>query len=154
MKKISVMFVCTGNICRSPMAEAVFRNMVEEKGMADRFVIASSGTGRWHVGEPPHIGTRLILSENKIEVGSKRAQQLVGDDFSTFDYIIAMDQENIDDIQLDFKKEVRRLLDFAPQGYPHNVPDPYYEQNFEEVFNLVTAGCEGLLKFIIEHEGL
>jgi protein-tyrosine phosphatase len=136
------------------MAEAVFRNMVQEKGLADRFVIASSGTGRWHVGEPPHIGTRLILSENKIEVGNKRAQQLKAEDFSTFDYIIAMDQVNLDDIQQDFKKEVKRLMDFAPQGYPHNVPDPYYEHNFEEVFNLVTAGSKGLLNYIIEKEGL
>ena len=154
MKKISVMFVCTGNICRSPMAEAVFKDLVKKKGFTDRFIIASSGTGRWHVGEPPHIGTSLVLSENKIEVGNKKAQQLVDDDFSTFDYIIAMDQQNLDDIQNYFKKDVRRLLDFAPQGYPHNVPDPYYEHNFDEVFNLVNAGCEGLLNFIIENEGL
>lgn len=154
MKKISVMFVCTGNICRSPMAEAVFIDLVKKKGLADRFVIASSGTDRWHVGELPHIGTRLVLSENKIEVGNKRAQQLLANDFSMFDYIIAMDQQNIDDIQQYFKKVVRRLLDFAPQGYPNNVPDPYYEHNFDEVFNLVNAGCEGLLKFIIENEGL
>lgn len=154
MKKISVMFVCTGNICRSPMAEAVFRNMVEKKGLADRFTIASSGTGRWHVGEPPHIGTRLILSENNIEVGNMRAQQLVVNDFSKFDYIVAMDQENIDDIQTYFKKNVKRLLDFAPQGYPADVPDPYYAHNFDEVFKLINAGCEGLLNFIIENEGL
>ena len=154
MKKISVMFVCTGNICRSPMAEGVFKDLVVKKGLADRFVITSSGTGRWHVGEPPHIGTRLVLSEHKIEVGNKRAQQLLADDFSTVDYIIAMDQQNIDDIQQYFGKEVRRLLDFAPQGYPHNVPDPYYEHNFDEVFNLVSSGCEGLLNFIIENEGL
>ncbi len=154
MKKISVMFVCTGNICRSPMAEAVFRDMVAKKGLADQFFIVSSGTGRWHVGEPPHIGTRLILSENNIDVGNKRAQQLVSEDFSKFDYIVAMDQENIENIQYSFKKKVKLLLDFAPNGYPHNVPDPYYEHNFDEVFRLVNAGCEGLLTCIIENEGL
>lgn len=154
MKKISVMFVCTGNICRSPMAEAVFRDLVIKKGLEDRFYIASSGTGRWHIGEPPHIGTRLILEENDIEVGNKRALQLVADDFLNFNYIVAMDQENIEDIQFYFKKDVRRLLDFAPQGFPQNVPDPYYEHNFDEVFKLVYAGCEGLLNFIIETEGL
>lgn len=154
MKKIAVMFVCTGNICRSPMAEAVFRKMVSDHGLADQFIIASSGTGRWHVGEPPHIGTRLILSNNNIDFGNKRAQQLKSEDFEKYDYIIAMDQENVDDIDYYFKEKVKRLLDFAPKGYPSNVPDPYYEHNFEEVFKLVNAGCKGLLAHIIEKEGL
>jgi len=154
MKKIAVMFVCTGNICRSPMAEAVFRKMVFDKGLADRFVIASSGTGRWHVGEPPHVGTRMILSENKIEVAGKRAQQLKSQDFQEYNYVIAMDQENLEDVQYYFKQKVRRLMEFAPPGYPLDVPDPYYEHNFEEVFKLVNAGCEGLLTYILEHEGL
>lgn len=154
MKKIAVMFVCTGNICRSPMAEAVFRKMVSDKGLSDKFKIASSGTGRWHVGEPPHIGTRLILSENKIEVGGKRAQQLQSQDFQDYDYVIAMDQENVEDVQYYFKQKVRRLMEFALQGYPLDVPDPYYEHNFEEVYKLVNAGCESLLDYIIENEGL
>ncbi len=154
MKKIAVMFVCTGNICRSPMAEAVFRKMVQDKGLLEKFIIASSGTGRWHVGEPPHIGTRLVLSEHNIEVGNKRAQQLKYDDFENYDYLIAMDQENVEDVQYYFKQKLRRLLEFAPQGVPLNVPDPYYEHNFDEVFRLVNAGCAGLLDHIIETEGL
>jgi protein-tyrosine phosphatase len=136
------------------MAEAVFRKMVLDKGLADRFVIASSGTGRWHVGEPPHVGTRLILSENKIEVGGKRAQQLKSQDFQDYDYVIAMDQENVEDVQYYFKQTVRRLMEFTPPGYPLDVPDPYYEHNFEEVFRLVNAGCEGLLTNILELEEL
>jgi len=154
MKKIAVMFVCTGNICRSPMAEAVFRKMVQDKGLLEKFIIASSGTGRWHVGEPPHIGTRLVLSEHNIEVGNKRAQQLKYDDFENYDYLIAMDQENVEDVQYYFKQKLRRLLEFAPQGVPLNVPDPYYEHNFDEVFRLVNIGCEGLLDRIVETEGL
>jgi len=154
MNKISVMFVCTGNICRSPMAEAVFRKMVLDKGLANHFIIASSGTGRWHIGEPPHVGTRLILSENKIEVGGKRAQQLKSQDFQDYDYIIAMDQENVEDVQYYFKQTVRRLMEFAPPGYPLDVPDPYYEHNFEEVYKLVNAGCKGLLTYILENEEL
>jgi protein-tyrosine phosphatase len=154
MEKISVMFVCLGNICRSPMAEAVFRKMVTDRGLADRFIIASSGTGHWHLGEPPHVGTRLILSEHNIEVGNKRSQLLKKEDFQSFDYIIAMAQENVDDIQYIHHKKVKRLLEFAPTGYTFDVPDPYYENNFEEVYNLVTAGCKGLLDYIIEKEGL
>ncbi len=154
MKKISVMFVCLGNICRSPMAEAIFRKMVADLGLADRFTIASSGTGHWHLGEPPHVGTRLILSEQNIEVGNKRSQLLKKEDFQNFDYVIAMAQENVDDIQYIHHKNVRRLLEFAPVGYTLDVPDPYYENNFEEVYDLVTAGCKGLLDYIIEKEEL
>jgi len=154
MKKISVMFVCLGNICRSPMAEAIFRKMVADRELADRFTIASSGTGHWHLGEPPHVGTRLILSEHNIEVGNKRSQLLKKEDFQNFDYVIAMAQENVDDIQYIHHKNVRRLLEFAPVGYTLDVPDPYYENNFEEVYDLVTAGCKGLLDYIIEKEEL
>lgn len=154
MKKISVMFVCLGNICRSPMAEAIFRKMVADRGLADRFTIASSGTGHWHLGEPPHVGTRLILSEQNIEVGNKRSQLLKKEDFQNFEYVIAMAQENVDDIQYIHHKNVRRLLEFAPVGYTLDVPDPYYENNFEEVYDLVTAGCKGLLDYIIEKEEL
>ncbi len=154
MKKISVMFVCLGNICRSPMAEAIFRKMVADRELADRFTIASSGTGHWHLGEPPHVGTRLILSEQNIEVGNKRSQLLKKEDFQNFDYVIAMAQENVDDIQYIHHKNVRRLLEFAPVGYTLDVPDPFYENNFEEVYDLVTAGCKGLLEYIIEKEEL
>jgi protein-tyrosine phosphatase len=136
------------------MAEAVLRKMVFDEGLADRFVIASSGTGRWHVGEPPHVGTRLILSENKIEVDGKRAQQLKSQDFQDYGYVIAMDQENVEDVQYYFKQKVKRLMEFAPPGYPLDVPDPYYEHNFEEVYKLVNAGCKGLLTYILENEGL
>lgn len=154
MKKISVMFVCLGNICRSPMAEAVFRKMVADRGLEDRFIIASSGTGHWHLDDPPHIGTRMILSEHNIEVGNKRSQLLKKEDFQNFDYIIAMAQENVDDIQHAHHKKVQRLLEFAPPGYTLDIPDPYYENNFEEVYKLVTAGCKGLLDYIVEKEGL
>jgi len=154
MKKISVMFVCLGNICRSPMAEAVFRKMVADRGLADRFEIASSGTGHWHLGQPPHIGTRMILAEHNIEVGNKRSQLLKKEDFQNYDYIIGMAQENVDDIHYLHQKKVKRLLEFAPPGYTLDVPDPYYENNFEEVYDLVTAGCKGLLDYIVEQEGL
>jgi protein-tyrosine phosphatase len=136
------------------MAEAIFRKMVADRGLVERFNIASSGTGHWHLGEPPHIGTRLILSENKIEVGNKRSQLLKKEDFQTFEYVIAMAKENVEDIQHIYKQKVKRILEFAPKGYTLDVPDPYYENNFEEVYKLVTAGCKGLLDYIIEQEGI
>lgn len=152
---IRVLFVCMGNICRSPMAEAVFRSLVKEAGLGHLFEIASVGTGSWHVGERPHPGTQAILQRNGISVGDKRAQRLSRTDLDYYDYIIAMDQENIDDIvQLHgtARGEIRRLLEFAPSGGPLDVPDPYYTGGFDLVYELVTAGCQGLLGYIRNRE--
>jgi protein-tyrosine phosphatase len=115
------MFVCAGNICRSPMAEAVFRHLVTEAGLAHRFEIASSGTGSWHVGSPPHQGTQAILQKHAISVGTKRAQQLTRDDLTTYDYVLAADDENMYDIRalhVSSPGEVRRLLELAPTATP------------------------------------
>jgi len=153
-KTIRVLFVCLGNICRSPMAEAVFRHMVKEAGLSDTIDIESAGTGAWHVGERPHSGTRAILATNQIEVGGKRARQLNRSDLTNFDYIIAMDAENVSDIQSLFGRRVPRLLEFAPPGTPLDVPDPYYTNTFDVVYSLVTAGCRGLLAHIRKEHGL
>ncbi len=153
---IRVLFVCMGNICRSPMAEAVFRSLVKEAGLASTFEIASVGTGSWHVGERPHPGTQAILQRNGISVGDKRAQRLSPSDLDYYDYIIAMDQENIDDMaQIHStapRGEIHRLLEFAPSGGSLDVPDPYYTGCFDRVYDLVTAGCQGLLGYIRNRE--
>ena len=153
-KTIRVLFVCLGNICRSPMAEAVFKHLVREAGLNERIDVESAGTGGWHAGERPHSGTLKVLSEYKIEVGGKRARQLSRSDLSEFDYIVAMDAENVSDIQSLFGRRVPRLLEFAPKGSPLDVPDPYYTGGFDEVYRLVLAGCQGLLQDIREREGL
>ncbi len=153
-KTIRVLFVCLGNICRSPMAEAVFRQMVKEAGLETRIDVASAGTGGWHVGERPHRGTRTVLSANQIDIGEKRAQQLSRTDLDAYDYIIAMDAENVSDIQALFGLKVPRLLEFAPSGGPLDVPDPYYNGKFDTVYQLVTAGSQGLLEYIRQQEGL
>jgi protein-tyrosine phosphatase len=153
-KTIAVLFVCLGNICRSPMAEAVFRQQVQQAGLQDRFEIASAGTGNWHVGERPHRGTVAVLKQNQIEVGAKRSQQLTRSDMTAYDYIIAMDLDNVSEIHSMFGKRVQRLLEFAPQGSPLDVPDPYYTGGFDYVYELVQAGCRGLLQHICETEGL
>jgi protein-tyrosine phosphatase len=152
-KPVRVMFVCTGNICRSPMAEAVFRHIVKEAGLEDRFEIASSGTGSWHVGERPHRGTQNVLKHHNVELkADKRAQRLTSNDMDYYDYIVAMDGMNVADISR--YRKVPRLLEFAPAGTPHDVPDPYYEDNFDYVYQLVLQGCQGLLHHIREQEGL
>lgn len=156
-KHVSVLFVCMGNICRSPMAEAVFRHLAREVGLSEHFEIVSAGTGSWHVGERPHPGTQAVLQRNGIALGDKRAQRLSRTDMDYYDYIIAMDQENIDDIGLlhtPARGELRRLLEFAPSSNVPNVPDPYYTGGFDYVYDLVTAGCRGLLVHIRKHEGL
>jgi protein-tyrosine phosphatase len=136
------------------MAEAVFRHLVNAEDLSDKFLIASAGTGSWHAGEPPHRGTQSILKENQIEVGNKKAQQLTRPDVRDYEYIIAMDSENVHDIQASFGRRVPRLLEFAPRGSPLDVPDPYYSGGFDQVYWLVLAGCQGLLAYIREKENI
>ena len=153
---IRVLFVCAGNICRSPMAEAVFRHLVRQVNLSDRFEIASAGTGSWHVGEKPHPGTQAILQRYGVGVGDKRAMHLTAKDLDYYDYVLAMDGENLSDIQAlkSAPEKVFRLLDFAPDSRTRDVPDPYYNGAFERVYSLVTIGCQGLLQSIRQREGV
>jgi protein-tyrosine phosphatase len=136
------------------MAEGIFRHLVEQAGLADRFDIESAGTGGWHVGERPHTGTLAVLKLNQISLETKRARQLSRADMQQFDYVIAMDGENVADIQAITGQRVRRLLDFAPSSAPRDVPDPYYTGSFDLVYRLILLGCQGLLEEIRQKEGL
>lgn len=152
--KIKVLFVCLGNICRSPMAEAVFRHRVQQEGLAERFEIASSGTSGYHAGERPHPRTRAILRKNQIELDpSKRALRLSPDEIKQYDYVVAMDSENAGDLSR-IGVAAPRLLEFATDHNRMDVPDPYYTDRFEEVYHLVTAGARGLLDYIRQEKGL
>jgi protein-tyrosine phosphatase len=152
--KIKVIFVCLGNICRSPMAEAVFQNVVKKEGLEEHFEIASSGTSSYHVGERPHPGTRAILKQYGIEIDPvKRAQKLPPDELKEYDYVVAMDSENASDLKR-LGVKAHRLLDFAPEGNPLDVPDPYYTNRFEDVYRLVEAGARGLFEQVRIKEGL
>ena len=160
---IRVLFVCLGNICRSPMAEAIFRHDVQEAGLADRIQVDSAGTGDWHIGNPPHQGTREILSSNQISYEGIKARQVDRADFTNFDYIIAMDMQNLHDLEKirekaesskEKKPYIGRLMDFASQHENSDVPDPYYTGNFAEVYEMVKDGCRGLLNHIQNHEEL
>lgn len=151
---VRVLFVCLGNICRSPMAEAVFKQLVENVGLKDRVEVDSAGTGDWHIGHPPHEGTRKLLDEKKISYQGMEARQVVKEDLSNYDYIIAMDSENLGNLRkmagYDKTGFIGRLLDFVPASKINDVPDPYFTGNFDEVYSLVTEGCENLLNKIKE----
>ncbi len=153
-KPIRVLFVCLGNICRSPMAEAVFRHLITQAGLADRIAADSAGTGAWHVGEPPHHGTRQVLRERGIDY-SHRARVVVSDDLTHFDYLVALDGENLADLCAlahSSSAKIARLLDYVPGARIRDVPDPYYTGSFDAVYDLVEQGCRGLLERIaVEH---
>lgn len=152
---VDVLFVCLGNICRSPMAEGIFQNMVDEAGLSDKITVDSVGTGSWHVGERPHRGTRRILAKHGISYDG-RARQIRHDDIKPHTYVVAMDDSNLNDLRRRFGSHSRlyRLLDFATEHEERNVPDPYYTGNFEYVYQLVADGCRGLLATIREETGL
>jgi protein-tyrosine phosphatase len=153
---IRVMFVCLGNICRSPMAEAIFRRMVEEVGLHNEIAVDSTGTSGYHIGETAHPGTRRILARHGIKYDGRARQIQPRDVADPRTYLIAMDQANVDDLQRRFGPHLRvyRLLDFATATPVRDVPDPYYSDNFEYVYRLVEDGCRGLLATIRSNEGL
>ncbi|MED3662220.1 low molecular weight protein-tyrosine-phosphatase [Ureibacillus terrenus] len=147
-----VIFVCLGNICRSPMAEAIFKNMLKKRGLEGKIVVDSAGTSSWHVGERPHHGALNKLREYNIPTDGIIARQLKKEDFEKFDYIVGMDQSNIRDIrrilgQPDHPK-IFRFLDLT--DHKKDVPDPYYTGDFQETYELVVEGCEALLNKILE----
>ncbi len=155
---INILFVCLGNICRSPMAEAVFIDLVKREELADHFHIDSVGTGAYHVGEMAHSGTRRVLAAHNIQCHS-RSRKVTAADLAKADYIIAMDHHNISDLRfmarkVSFNDRLHTLLSFAEDEHISDVPDPYYTGNFEEVYRLVKAGCQGLLAHIRQEHGI
>lgn len=152
IEMIKVLFVCLGNICRSPMAEAFFRDLVKKEGLSDQFKIDSAGIGAWHVGLPPHEGTRKMLDEKEISYHGMQARQVSEEDWQEFDYIIAMDEQNIHDLE-EIKKhvagvKVAKLMDYVAAAKERNVPDPYFTKNFDYTYQLVESGCNALLQTI------
>lgn len=146
-----VLFVCLGNICRSPTAEAVFRHMVKEAGLEDRVAIDSAGTAAYHIGKQPDPRTQAAARERGIEMSDLKARQAIASDFHEFDYILAMDAENLSNLEL-IKPEVGKaklqlfLEEYGSMGRAE-VPDPYYggSDGFELVLDLLEDGCQQFL---------
>ena len=145
MKKI--LFVCLGNICRSPMAEFVFRDLVKKADRESEFYIASSATSSEEVGSPVHIGTRRILNSLGIDCSFKRAVQLVKNDYDKYDYIIGMEGRNCKTMLKIFGSDkdnkIYRLCDFTSN--PRDIADPWYTGNFELTYQDILDGCQALL---------
>jgi protein-tyrosine phosphatase len=147
---INVLFVCLGNICRSPMAEALFRDLVKKENLTNKIAVDSAATSPWQIGFPPHEGTIDILKKYNISSDGLVGRQLRKEDFWKFDYIIGMDESNIKNIYRITGKpnhsKIIRLLDLTK--YKKDVPDPFYTGDFDKTYRLVSAGCRALLKKI------
>lgn len=151
MSKISVLFVCLGNICRSPTAEAVFRAKLEQRNLPFEVEIDSAGTASWHVGKPPDRRMINAGSERGYDLSPLRARQVKAEDFGRYDYILAMDQENLKHLRSlrpeGSKTEPQLFLDYATGIDEAEVPDPYYggENGFFHVIELIENASDGLL---------
>ena len=146
----SILFVCLGNICRSPMAEFVFRDLVQKRGLGDRFHIASAATSAEELGNPVHPGTRRRLAREGISTAGKTAVQLTRRDYGRYDLLIGMEQRNLSAMLRilggDPQGKVRRLLDFT--GSPRDISDPWYTGDFDRTYDDVWEGCLGLLEYL------
>ena len=150
----SILFVCLGNICRSPLAEGIMRHLVAERGLSGVVQVDSAGTGDWHAGEAPHRGSIRVAMEHGIDISGQVARQVTDADFERFDWLVAMDTTNrnalrhLDPTRHTWERIVL-LLDYAGDNTPRDVPDPYYDGGFERVFDLVHKGCVGFLERIL-----
>lgn len=147
---IKVLFVCHGNICRSPMAEFLFKDMVKKRGVEDDFFIASAATSCEEIGNPVHPGTRKKLAGYGISVSGKTAVRMTSRDYEAYDYIIAMDSYNLRNMKPfvgnDEMKKVYLLMDFAGGG---NIADPWFTGNFDETYEDIKKGLEGFMNHVL-----
>lgn len=156
--KVKLLFVCMGNICRSPLAEGVFIQTAEQAGIIDDIHTDSAGTHAYHVGELPDPRSMSIATAYNIDISNQRARRVADDDFENFDYILAMDQDNYDSLinqcPEEYRQRVHLFLSFAPHLGQDDVPDPYYGGSFgfERVYDLVTEASTGLLTSLCNNE--
>lgn len=147
---IKILFVCHGNICRSPMAEFVMKDMVKRKGLSEQFEIHSAATSTEEIGNPVYPPARRTLSEHGISCDGKIARRMTKGDYDYHDYIIAMDKNNIQNIKrivgTDKDHKISLLLRYA--GIDRDISDPWYTGNFDATWNDVVKGCKGLLEYI------
>ena len=150
LKVTKILFVCLGNICRSPMAEFIMKQMVEQRGIADKFYIESCATSNEEVGNPVYPPARQVLQSRGINCSAKRARRITKGDYDRFDYIVCMDSNNLRNLKLMFPndngKKISKILSFA--GIDRDVADPWYSGDFTATEEDVVIGCEAILKYI------
>lgn len=150
MQKISILFVCLGNICRSPMAEFIMKSIVAEKGVSDSFLISSAATSDEEQGHGMHYGTRRVLTDRGIPFTQHYARRITKEDYNQYDYIIGLDCSNLRDMLAFFggdpDNKISLLLSFA--GEKRSVADPWYTGNFEKTYNDILLGCKALYQSI------
>jgi protein-tyrosine phosphatase len=153
MDKRRILFVCLGNICRSPLGEGILRHMARQCGLDEKLDADSAGTGGWHQGDPPDHRSIEVGRDNGIDISGLRARKIRTADFNDFDMIFAMDRSNLRDLVRlaphDSSADIHLFMDFV-SGEHRDVPDPYYgdREDFENVYRMLSTGCERLLKIL------
>jgi protein-tyrosine phosphatase len=156
MEKIKILFICMGNICRSPTAEGVFAKLIDERGLSKNFKIDSAGTHAYHISEPPDRRAQQAALNRKIKLKHLRARKVKDNDYDHFDYLLVMDHDNYRNMMHNCPEEhvakVQYFLEYAPHLNTQNVPDPYYggKHGFEQVLDMVEAASEGFLSHLHE----
>lgn len=148
---VRVLFVCMGNICRSPLAQGVFEDVMRRAGLEGEIEVDSAGTGDWHVGHPPDPRAQESAKHRGLDLGSQRARQVTSHDCAAFDYVLTMDEDNyqvVSGLCHGGEAEVRPFLDYAPDNPVTEVPDPYFGDagGFEHALDLIEEAAEGLLR--------
>ncbi|MEE8056821.1 MAG: low molecular weight protein-tyrosine-phosphatase [Pseudomonadales bacterium] len=157
---MKVLFVCLGNICRSPTAHGVFEHVVAENGLAEVITVDSAGTGDWHLGEAPDPRSVQAAKKRHYDLSPLRARQVTRQDFFQFDYILAMDHNNLADLERikpgEYQGELNLFLSYGKKSNMEDVPDPYYGlgDGFERVLNLIEQASDGLLNYIVKKHPL
>lgn len=156
--KTRVLFVCLGNICRSPTAEAIMRHKLQRRGLDRFFEVSSAGTGNWHVGERPDARAMQAAQVRGYDMSAQRARQILETDFKYFDLVLAMDRSNIANMRrvcpAGCLSKIGLLMDYVPQAPIDEVPDPYYggEDGFDEVLNMLEEACDNLINTVCEQK--
>jgi protein-tyrosine phosphatase len=158
---VKVLFVCMGNVCRSPMAEGMFRRLLQDASLVEQVYVDSAGTHSYHIGARPDTRTQLIAARRGVDLSSIRVRRVAAEDLAEFDYILAMDRDNYVFLhalcsQTEQRGKIRLLMEFAPDLMVEEVPDPFYGSigGFERVVDLLEAATQGLLSHIRERHGL
>ncbi len=155
---VKVLFVCMGNICRSPTAHGVFQAIVDEEGLGDAILVDSAGTHSYHVGSPPDSRSQATAQARGLDLSGLRARRFVSSDFIEFDYLLGMDQGNIADMHAirpdDARARLQFMLEYSDRYQQKEVPDPYYsDEGFDLVFDMVDDASRGLLRHIRAQHG-